>query len=90
MTAQISKRLISAYSTCKKSVNYQLDFLLNSLDMDTCNASMKLVEEFKLLGEAQEIVIDESNVKRIQKTFGSCNNSLIEQLLWIALMLPEI
>lgn len=90
MIAHISKRLINVYSASKKNVNYQLDFLLNSLDMDTCDACMKLVEEFKLIGETQEIAIDESNVKRIQRVFGSCNNSLIEQLLWVALMFPEI
>ena len=90
MTARISQRLLKAYTTSKKNANYQLDFLLNSMDLDTCRDSVKLVEEFKLLGDVQELIIDESNVKRIEKMFGCCDNSLIEQLLWIALMFPEI
>lgn len=90
MTAQVSLRLIRAYETSKKNPNYQLDFLLSSVDVDTCNAASKLVEEFKLLGDEQTITIDDSNAKRIQKFFGCCDNSLIEQLLWVALLFPEI
>lgn len=90
MTAQVSLRLIRAYETSKKNPNYQLDFLLNSIDLDTCNAASKLVEEFKLLGDAHAITIDDNNVKRIQKFYGCCDNGLIEQLLWVALMFPEI
>ena len=90
MTAQISQRLMAAYAASKKNPNYQLDFLLNSIDLDTCNACVKLVEEFKLLGDAQMVTVDDSNAKRIQKLFGCCDNGLIEQLLWVALMFPEI
>lgn len=90
MTARVSQRLQKAYASSKKNANYQLDFLLNSMDLDTCRDCIKLVEEFKLLGEVQELTIDDSNVKRIEKVFGSCEDSLIEQFLWIALMFPEI
>jgi len=90
MNARISQRLVKAYAASHKNPNYQLDFLLNSLDLDTCKSCTALVEEFKLLGDAQDIVIDEDNIRRIQKAFGSCDNSLIGQLLWVALMFPEI
>ena len=90
MKARISQRLQKAYTASKKNANYQLDFLLNSMDLDTCRDCIKLVEEFKLLGDVQELALDESNVKRIEKVFGRCEDSLIEQLLWVALMFPEI
>lgn len=90
MICQINLRLLKAYTDSKKNPNYQLDFLLNSIDMDSCNACLKLVEELKLLGDAQSFTLDENNARRIQTIFGCCDNSLIEQLLWVALMFPEV
>ena len=90
MICQINLRLLKAYTDSKKTPNYQLDFLLNSIDMDSCNACLKLVEELKLLGDAQSFTLDENKARRIQTIFGCCDNSLIEQLLWVALMFPEV
>lgn len=90
MTFMTSKELIKHYATSKKNPDYQLDFLLSSIDLNTCNTCLSLVEVFKLSGDAQAVILNDDNLRRIEKLFGRCDNSLITQLLWVALMLPEI
>jgi len=84
MKVLISKDLQSVIISSGKNINYSMNFFLDSLDLDTCLESMKLVKEFELTGNRVEVEIDDSNVKTIQRVFGNTENALIEQLLWIS------
>ena len=90
MKVLISAALQRAFQENHKNLNYSLSFLLNSMDLDTCSECLKLVEEFRLAGDRVEVVIDEDNVKNIKSIFEITENSLIEQLLWVSILFPEI
>jgi hypothetical protein len=90
MKVEISEKLNNVYNASHKNYNYALNFLLSSMDLDTCAESLKLVEEFKLLGNRVSIEIDESNIMTIQSVFGNTDNTLIEQLLLVSVLFPEI
>ena len=90
MKVLISEKLHNAFLSSKKNHNYSLNFLLSSIDLNTCPDCMKLLKEFELLGSRIEVEVDDSNLKLIQSIFGSTDNNLIEQLLWISILFPEI
>ena len=90
MKILISERLQNLFLLSHKNLNYSLNFLLSSIDLDTCPACVKLVKEFVLLGNRVEVEIDDSNVQAMQRIFGNIENTLVEQLLWISILFPEI
>ena len=90
MKALVSTALCKSFISNHKNHNYSLNLLLNSMDLDTCYECLKLVEEFRLSGDRVEVEIDENNEKAIKDIFGTTENSLIEQLLWISILFPEI
>lgn len=90
MQFELSEKLIKKYSEDSKNPNYSLTFLLNSLDPNTCASAIKLVDVFNLQGNVITYEIDEKNIKIIKTLFKEIDNKLIEKLLWIALLLPEM
>ena len=90
MEVRISENLHNLFISSCKNCDYSLSFLLNSIDPNTCPECMKLVREFTLLGKEVEIEINDNNINTIQRIFGNKENALIEQLLWISILLPEI
>lgn len=90
MKIQVSERLIGEYKNAKKNPNYSLSTVLSSIDVDTCRTAMDVIEEVKLLGGRIEINVDEENAKAINSLFGKCDASIIEKLLWVAFLFPEI
>ena len=90
MKVLISEGLRNAFLSSHKNHNYSLSFLLNSIDLETCPKCMKLIKAFDLSGNRVEVEIDDSNVKVIQSVFGNTENALIEQLLWVSILLPEV
>lgn len=90
MKVFISESLNRAFFSAHKNLNYSLDFLLSSVDLDICAECLKLIEQFKLSGGCVEVEIDEGNLKAIRKIFGSTKSSIIEQLLWVSILFPEI
>lgn len=90
MQFELSEKLIKKYSEDSKNPNYSLTFLLNSLDPNTCVSAIKLVDVFNLQGNVITYEIDEKNIKIIKTLFKEIDNKLIEKLLWIALLLPEM
>ena len=90
MQFEISEKLIKAYNENSKNPNYSLNFLLNSLDPSICISAIKLVDVFNIQGNTITYDVDEKNIKIIKILFKEINNNLIEKLLWIALLLPEM
>lgn len=92
MKILVCKALIDTYKESGKNHNYCLSTILDSLDCDALGPSMKLVDSFDLVGEKIEVEIDDNNIKTINKLVGKTDNfgMLIEQLLCLALLFPEI
>ena len=90
MKVLISEGLQNAFLSSHKNYNYSLNFLLSSIDLNTCPECMKLIKVFELSGNRVEVEIDDSNAKAIQSVFGNTENALIELLLWTSILLPEI
>ena len=90
MKVSVSSSLVALYDSARKNYNYSLDFLLSSLDTTVALQNMALLDVFRLHGEKEEIDIDVANIDAIRKVFKTCNSQLIEQLLWVAAIFPEI
>ena len=90
MQFELSEKLIRKYSESNKSPNYSLNFLLNSLEPTVCASVIKLVDVFSIQGNTTTYDVDEKNIKIIETLFKEFDSKLVEKLLWIALLFPEI
>ena len=90
MKLKINERLVSSFKSVNKNPDYMLDFLLSSIDVNACRNAMEIVEEFKLLGTAVEVEINEKNLYTVNQLFGTSDSNTVEKLLWVALLFPEI
>lgn len=90
MKLTVSTKLIDSYKANSKNPNYSLSFLLNSIDPSVCADGLGLVETFKLAGAAVEYEIDDKNIRVMQQLFGKADSTMVERLLWVALLFPEI
>ena len=90
MKFSVNKELIDIYRRHDKSEGYMLDFLLSSLDHKCCADAFSLFDTLNLKGEETEIEINESTVAEINSLFGTVDTTLIEKLLFTAVLFPEI
>lgn len=90
MRFDLSKKLIFMYSENGKNPNYSLTFILNSLDPGTCAAGAEIIDSFVISDEKLSFEIDDNNIRALNALFGKADAILIEKMLWIAFMLPEI
>lgn len=91
MKVKVSNELSKIYKASHKNWNYSLDLLLGSLDLKTCLQCVTIVNGFSLSGEKSEIEIDNPLIARVESLFAGCRDELlVEKLIWIAAMLPEI
>lgn len=90
MNYQISKVLYNLYDEKVKNINYSLQQLLDSLDRGTSSEALSKISS-KNSEETVNIMIDEVNLKKINLFWKKeINNEIIEILLWIAVMFPEV
>lgn len=90
MKVKISERLEKIYIENHKNYNYALSFLLSSIDLDTFGEALNIVDSFVLNGEQVEVDVDEQQIKKINNMLKIVDDNLVEKLLWIAVMFPEI
>ena len=90
MRFELSKKLISAYKENKKNPNYLLTFILNSVDPGTCAAGAELIDSFIISDDKVSFEIDDNNIRALKSLFGNADAILVEKMLWIAFMLPEM
>lgn len=90
MKMEISKILINAYKDSNKNPNYALRFILNTLDPMICKKGILLPNIVEFQGESSPCEIDEQNAEITKQIFGKIDKALIERLLWIAYLMPEI
>ena len=90
MRFELSKKLISAYNKNGKNPNYSLMFILNSVDPGTCPAGVELIDRFIISDDKISFEIDDNNFRALKALFGKADAVLVEKMLWIAFMLPEV
>ena len=90
MRFELSKKLISTYKENGKNPNYSLTFILNSVDPCTCAAGVTLIDRFVISEDKVSFEIDDNNIRALKSLFGSVDAALIEKMLWMAFMLPEM
>ena len=90
MVFRVNKELRELYHRYDKNEGYMLDFLLSSLDAECCIDTLNLFDLQKLKGEMTEIEINDDTVAEICSLFGTVNSCLIEKLLLVAVVFPEI
>ena len=90
MRFELSKKLISAYNEDGKNPNYSLTFILNSVDPSTCAAGAELIDSFIISGDKVSFEIDDNNIRALKSLFGKADAALVEKMLWMAFMLPEM
>ena len=90
MRFELSKKLISTYKENGKNPNYSLTCILNSVDPCTCAAGVTLIDRFVISEDKVSFEIDDNNIRALKSLFGSVDAALIEKMLWMAFMLPEM
>lgn len=90
MKIAVSRQLLDAYASSDKNPNYALTFLLSSLDISAVSEFMPLSGSFAFNGAKSEFELDAKNVQAVQKMFGSTDATLVEKLLWVAALFPEM
>lgn len=90
MKIAVSRQLLDAYVSSDKNPNYALTFLLSSLDISSVSKFMPLSGSFAFNGTKSEFELDTKNVQTVQKIFGYADAPLVEKLLWVAALFPEV
>ena len=90
MRVKISKELKQLYDTSKKEPEYSLQFIADSMDPDCCAAV--LVQKFSISDDVCEIAISDHLVEVLKQelNLGEISNMLLEALLWVAILFPEV
>ncbi len=85
----ISKRICDLYQRNNKNMNYSLNELLDNIESDSASAVMNLIDVVQI--DTSEVLIDEQAVNKIERKITPyINDVMIEKLLIIAFMFPEV
>ena len=90
MILEVNQTLLTAYKTAHKNPNYALNFILNTLDPSIVKEGISLPCNFTIQGNSTTFKVDDNNAKIMQEVFGKIDKDLIERLLWIAYLMPEM
>ncbi len=91
MKVKMSSELSKIYAASHKNWNYSLNLLLGSLDLETSSSCFAIIDSFVLSGQKVEIEVDDPLIEKAEGLLNShMDHQLIEKLIWIAAMLPEV
>ena len=90
MRFELSKKLIFAYNENRKNPNYSLTFILNSVEPNTCVAGVEMINCFVISEDKVSFEIDDNNIRAMESLFANVDAALVEKMLWMAFMLPEV
>lgn len=92
MKVKISRKLKEAYEGQHKNFDYEINFILDSLDPESYAACFKMVKAFGLDGEKVDINLSDEVAERIisDLEMESLNQETVELLLWMGAVLPEV
>ena len=88
MKYNINSRTVELFKKNSKKYNYMIDWLLSSVEDDLIKYSLSIinVSSEKTVG----VDINDDNCERIKEIFGEINDEIVEKLITIALMFPEV
>ena len=92
MQVRISKKLKDLYQKAKKSPGYSLQFVADSIDPDCCASAAALVQQFMIDEELCEVTISDDLIAVLKKELDltEISDMLLEALLWVAILFPEV
>lgn len=92
MVVKVSANLLNIYKENRRNYDMALMTLLDSFDNATFQRAFSEIDTFTLLGQKTEITIGASATEQIKQAFQceEISEELINELLWIAVLLPEI
>lgn len=92
MKFDISKNLNELYKSKHRNMDYSLDLIINSMDPETCKTAIEMVSELNLGEEKTSIDINSDSVSAIKELVSkeTINEKVVELLLWVAILYPEI
>ena len=92
MVVNVSVNLLNIYKENRRNYDMALMTLLDSFDNATFRSAFSAIDAFALLGQKAEITIGAAAVEQIKQTFEceEISDQLINELLWIAVLFPEI
>ena len=92
MQVKISKKLKDLYQRAKKSPEYSLQFVADSIDPDCCASAVALVQQFVISDELCEVTISDDLIAVLKQELDLTDKSdmLLEALLWVAVLFPEV
>ena len=92
MEVKVSVSLQQIYKESRKNYDMALMTLLDSFDQKTFKKAIDIINPISLKGKVTTVKIGESAVNQIKDTF-ECEDvsaELINLLLWVAVLFPEI
>lgn len=92
MKIEISQRLKDIYLKQHKNFDYEINYVLDSLDPQSFIECFRMVESFEIDGSKTEIDLGEDVAKRIVSDLDedSLNEKTVALLLWIGAAFPEV
>ena len=60
------------------------------MDPRVCAAGAALIDGFVISEDKVSFEIDDNNIRALKSLFGSVDAALIEKMMWVAFMLPEM
>ena len=88
MKFNINSRTIELFKKNSKKYNYMIDWLLSSVEDNLIKYSMSIISV--LPEKTVAVDIDDDNCERIKEIFGDINDEIVEKVITIALIFPEV
>ena len=88
MKFKINFKIVELFNKSSKKYNYMIDWLLSSVDDNLIKYSLSIVK----VSSDKTITVDinDDNCERIKEIFGEINDCIVEKLMTVALMFPEV
>ena len=92
MKIKVYKDIYNLYIKSHKNFDYAIDGILNSFDPECYEDALANILELKLNCERVELEISENIVRKIREALNldKVKDELIEVLVWVAVLFPEI
>lgn len=88
MKFNIDSKTIELFKKNSKRYNYMIDWLLSSVEDNLIKYSLSIIN----ISSEKTIIVDinDDNCERIKEIFGEINDEIVEKIITIALMFPEV
>ena len=92
MKIMVSQKIKELYTKSNKNTDYALSCIINSFDPECCERALHDVAEIKFNSEKTPIDVSERTIQEIKELLceSTITNEVVEILLWITVLFPEI